>query len=56
MEPTFMIVGESAGVAAAHAIDQGVPVQDIDMTPFLNRLRELNQRLRWNEVTSVSAP
>lgn len=56
MEPTFMIVGESAGVAAAHAIDQGVPVQDINMTPFLNRLRELNQRLRWNEVTSVSAP
>ncbi|WP_234572931.1 FAD-dependent oxidoreductase [Rhodohalobacter sp. 614A] len=49
MEPTFMIAGESAGVAAAQAMEEGVGVQDIDMERYLNRLRELNQRLEWNQ-------
>ncbi len=49
MEPTFMIVGESAGIAAVHAIDENVPVQGINMEHFQNRLLELNQRLRWVE-------
>lgn len=47
MEPTFMIVGESAGVAAAQAIDENVSVQNIDMNRFQKRLRELKQRLTW---------
>ncbi len=50
MEPTFMIVGESAGVAAAHAIEQGVPVQDIDGKLYLTKLNELGQRLVWNKT------
>ena len=49
MEPTFMIARESSGVAAAQAIDDGVPVQDIDMDRYLNRLRELGQRLEWDQ-------
>ena len=44
-----MIVGESAGIAAVHAIDENVPVQGINMEHFQNRLLELNQRLRWVE-------
>ena len=47
MEPIFMIVGESAGVAAVQAIQEGTTVQDIDMASFQNRLRQINQRLNW---------
>ena len=49
MEPTFMIVGESAGVAAVHALEENVPVQDISMEKYQNRLKEMGQRLYWNE-------
>jgi len=31
MEPQYMIMGEAAGVAAAHAIEQGVNVQEINV-------------------------
>lgn len=47
MEPTFMIVGESAGVAAVHALEENVPVQDINIESYLNKLREIGQRLYW---------
>lgn len=47
MEPTFMIVGESAGIAAIRALDENVPVQDIDMNLYLNKLKEIGQRLYW---------
>ncbi len=47
MEPTFMIVGESAGVAAVHALEEKVPVQDISMERYLNKLKEIGQRLYW---------
>jgi hypothetical protein len=36
MEPVFMVIGQSAATAAALAIDQKVPVQDVDY----GRLRE----------------
>lgn len=49
MEPTFMIVGESVGVAAVHALQENVPVQDIDMKRYLNKLKEMGQRLYWND-------
>ena len=42
-----MIVGESAGVAAIHALQENVPVQDISMERYLNRLKEIGQRLYW---------
>lgn len=47
MEPTFMIVGESAGIAAVHALEESVPVQDINLDRYLNKLKEIGQRLYW---------
>ena len=37
MEPVFMILGQSAGAAAAMAIDAGIPVQDVDY-PLLRQI------------------
>ena len=45
MEPVWMILGESAGVAAAMASREGVPVQQIDSQALRNKLLQLNQRL-----------
>jgi hypothetical protein len=47
MEPTFMILGESAGIAAAHAIAEKVPVQEIDAARFRKALEAAGQRLTW---------
>jgi hypothetical protein len=38
MEPVFMILGQSAATAAAHAIDAALPLQDIDYTQLRERL------------------
>lgn len=45
MEPTFMIIGESAGIAAVQAIQEKVPVQDIDITRYLEKLKVSGQFL-----------
>ena len=46
MEPTFMILGQSAGTAAAFAIDQDIPVQKVDYKRDLQpRLLADKQRL-----------
>jgi hypothetical protein len=37
MEPVFMILGQSAGIAAAVAIDEGIPLQDVPY-PVLKQL------------------
>jgi hypothetical protein len=50
MEPTFMIVGESAGIAAIHALEENVAVQDINIERFINRLKEVGQRLDWEQI------
>lgn len=42
MEPVFMVLGQSAATAAAHAIDQSVAVQDIDYAKL--RVRLLNDK------------
>lgn len=47
MEPTFMIVGESAGIAAVQALEEAVSVQDINMPRYLQKLTEIGQRLYW---------
>jgi len=46
MEPVFMIIGQSAGVAASIAIDAGVSVQDIDMVQLHHHLRAEGQVLQ----------
>jgi hypothetical protein len=45
MEPVFMIMGQSAGVAASLAMDSGVPVQDIDLDKLHQRLEAEKQVL-----------
>ncbi|WP_449301092.1 FAD-dependent oxidoreductase [Pirellulimonas nuda] len=38
MEPVFMILGQSAATAASLAIDDGIPVQDLDYQQLRSRL------------------
>ena len=45
LEPTWMVLGESAGVAAAEALRGGVAVQDVDVAALQARLRALGQVL-----------
>lgn len=45
MEPVFMILGQSAATAASMAIDDDVPVQDVDYEKLKARLLEDKQRL-----------
>jgi hypothetical protein len=46
MEPTLMLLGHAAGIAAAQAARRGVAVQDVDVRELQERLREEEQVLR----------
>lgn len=48
MEPTFMIMGESAGMAAALALEQNAAVQQLDTGLLQNLLLKAGQILDWN--------
>lgn len=56
MEPVFMICGESAGIAAAQAIDEQRAVQKIDMKLYLRKLERAGQRLSWPVQQSSPKP
>ena len=45
MEPVFMILGQSAAVAACLAIDEGIDIQDIDYAELKNLLLKRKQVL-----------
>jgi hypothetical protein len=45
MEPVFMILGQSAGAAASLAIEDKVPVQNVDHGKLKKRLLADGQRL-----------
>jgi hypothetical protein len=45
MEPVWMILGESAGVAAAMAVKETLAVQDVEYSRLQTKLLRLNQRL-----------
>jgi len=45
MEPVFMILGQSAAAAASFAIDDSVPVQDVDYKMLEKQLLKDGQRL-----------
>ncbi len=45
MEPVWMILGESAGVAASMAVKSGVPVQDVPYAELYPKLRALTQKV-----------
>ena len=48
MEPTYMVMGESAGVAAALAVDQKKAVQDLDPNMLQDDLRRSGVILEWS--------
>ena len=50
MEPVFMVLGQSAATAAAHAIDQQTTVQAIDSDRLVQRLLADKQVLEWKGV------
>lgn len=45
MEPVWMILGESAGVAASMAVKSGLPVQDVPYVELRAKLRSLAQKV-----------
>ncbi|HEU0294476.1 MAG TPA: FAD-dependent oxidoreductase [Anaerolineales bacterium] len=47
MEPVYMIIGQAAGVAAKMAIDDRVPVHDVDTTALTARLRDQRAVVEW---------
>ncbi len=52
MEPVFMICGESAGIAAAQAIDEGTSVQDINSAKYRESLQKWGQVLQLADVSN----
>jgi hypothetical protein len=45
MEPVFMVLGQSAAIAASMAIDRNIPVQDLKYDELQRMLLEYKQRL-----------
>jgi hypothetical protein len=56
MEPVFMVLGQSAATAAAHAIDESVPVQRVDGDKLRRRLLSDGQILAWKGPQRSSRP
>lgn len=48
MESTYMVMGESAGIAAAIALKSGKAVQDIDRNTLTAQLKKYRQLLQWD--------
>ena len=48
MEGTWMLMGESAGIAAAQSLNEKVAVQKIDQGKYRARLRQVGQILEWD--------
>lgn len=53
MEPVFMMTSQSAGTAAAFAIDDNVPVQSVNYQKLAAQLIADGQILKWGSVQSV---
>jgi hypothetical protein len=53
VEPTFMMTSQSAGTAAAFAIDDNVPVQSVNYKKLAAQLIADGEILSWNSVASV---
>jgi len=49
MEPVFMILGQSAGVVAALAIDQNAGIQEVNYTDLKTKLIEAGQVLEYGD-------
>lgn len=55
MEPVFCVLGESAGVAASHAIGAGCSVQDVSMKSLRYHLLKRGQILEWTDELAAQA-
>ena len=55
MEPTFMMCGEAAGIAACQSLAEGVSVQEIDAQRFRASLDEAAMVLDWDETRRSEA-
>jgi hypothetical protein len=55
MEPVFMILGQSAGTAAALAIDNGISVQKVEYAKLREKLLADKQVLEWTGPAKVGA-
>jgi hypothetical protein len=53
MEPVFMVLGQSAAVAAGMAMDSDGTVQNVDTGRLQARLKELGQALEWPVPTAA---
>ncbi|MBT3272820.1 MAG: FAD-dependent oxidoreductase [Spirochaetales bacterium] len=49
LEAQYMLLGESAGVAAAQAIAEKKSVQEIDVNQLQNKLRSYGQKIEWDQ-------
>jgi len=56
MEPVFMVLGQSAGTAAALAIDHQTPVQKVNYPELRDRLLKDKQMLDWQEKPTSALP
>ncbi len=54
MEPVFMVLGESAGLAACAALAEKKPIQGIDVPKLLARIRQAGQVLEWDTARPSS--
>ncbi len=54
MEPVFMMASQSAGTAAAFAIDDNVAVQNLNYAKLAAQLRADGQLLSWAAATSAT--
>jgi hypothetical protein len=52
MEPVLMILGQSAGTAACHALGSGQALKTINTQRLQSRLRDAGQLLSWETVSS----
>jgi hypothetical protein len=52
MEPVFMVLGQSAATAACLAIDDNLPLQQLDYQKLQKRLIADKQRLNWEMAKS----
>ncbi|WP_417359753.1 FAD-dependent oxidoreductase [Galbibacter sp.] len=49
MEPVFMVLGQSAAIAASLAIDENVKLQDLEYDILKESLLKNKQRLKWEK-------
>jgi len=56
MEPVFMILAQSAATAAALALDDAVPLPQLDYAKLRARLLADGQVLEWKNTSAAAAP